>query len=279
MKKASSWRAFFRCSVLTALLPVSFALSACSSVSTQQEVEMGAQYATEINRQLPIVSDATVHRAINLIGDDIARYGSRGINYTFYVVDANQVNAFAVPGGYVYVNRGLVERTRNFSELAGVLAHEIGHVEARHGVEQMEKMQNANLGLTLAYVLLGRQPSGVERAAIDVGGGLYFAKHSREAENEADRVAIPLMVAARIHPNGLVTMFEELLRAQQSNSSQVGQWFSTHPTTQERINATRAEIAKLPASRLSGMRTTSSDYNSMKNRLRQLPPARDVASR
>ena len=273
MKKASSWRAYFRGGAVTALLPVSLMLGACSSVSTQQEVEMGAQYATEINRQLPIVSDQTVHRAINLIGDDIARYGKRGINYTFYVVDASQVNAFAVPGGYVYINRGLIDRTDNFSELAGVLAHEIGHVEERHGVEQMEKMQNANLGLTLAYVLLGRQPSGVERAAIDVGGGLYFAKHSREAENEADRVAIPLMLAARINPNGLVTMFEELLREQRSSSSQVGQWFSTHPTTQDRIEATRAEIMKLGSSRLSGMRTTSSEYNSLKSRLRQLPVA------
>jgi predicted Zn-dependent protease len=273
MKKASSWRAYFRGGAVTALLPVSLVLGACSSVSTQQEVEMGAQYATEINRQLPIVSDQTVHRAINLIGDDIARYGKRGINYTFYVVDASQVNAFAVPGGYVYINRGLIDRTDNFSELAGVLAHEIGHVEERHGVEQMEKMQNANLGLTLAYVLLGRQPSGVERAAIDVGGGLYFAKHSREAENEADRVAIPLMLAARINPNGLVTMFEQLLREQRSSSTQVGQWFSTHPTTQDRIEATRAEIARVGSSRLSGMRATSSEYNTLKSRLRQLPVA------
>ena len=273
MKKASSWRAYFRGSAVTALLPVSLVLGACSSVSTQQEVEMGAQYATEINRQLPIVSDASVHRAINLIGDDIGRYGRRGINYTFYVVDSNQVNAFAVPGGYIYINRGLIDRTDNFSELAGVLAHEIGHVEERHGVEQMEKMQNANLGLTLAYVLLGRQPSGVERAAIDVGGGLYFAKHSREAENEADRVAIPLMLAARINPNGLVTMFEQLLREQRSSSSQVGQWFSTHPTTQDRIEATRAEIARVGAGRLSGMRTTSNEYNTLKSRLRQLPVA------
>ncbi len=279
MRKASSGLAFLRGSAVTALLPISLGLAACSSVSTQQEVEMGAQYATEINRQLPIVSDASVHRAINLIGDDIARYGQRGINYTFYVVDANQVNAFAVPGGYVYVNRGLVERTDNFSELAGVLAHEIGHVEERHGVEQMEKMQGANLGLTLAYVLLGRQPGPVERTAIDLGGGLYFAKHSREAENEADRVAIPMMVAARVHPNGLVTMFEELLQAQRTSPSQVGQWFSTHPTTQDRINLVRADIARINPAQLRNMRATSSDYTTLKNRLRQLPPARDVAAR
>jgi beta-barrel assembly-enhancing protease len=272
MKKLS-WLARLRSGLLTALMPVSLVLSACG-VSTQQEVQMGAQYSTEINRQLPILSDATVHRAINLIGDDIARYGHRGLDYTFYVVDARQVNAFAVPGGYVYVNRGLIERTDNFSELVGVLAHEIGHVEERHGVEQMEKMQGANLGLTLAYVLLGRQPSGLESAAINVGGSLYFAKHSREAENEADRVAIPMMLQSRVHPNGLVTMFQKLMAEQQRSPSSVETWFSTHPTTQERINATRAEISRYSASQLSNMRTGSNEYNTLKSRLRQLPAPR-----
>jgi predicted Zn-dependent protease len=271
--KMASFGVWLQRGAVTALLPVSLVVTACSSVSTQQEVQMGAQYATEINRQLPILSDATVHRAINLIGDDIARHGGRGIDYTFYVVNSSQVNAFAVPGGYVYINRGLIERNTNYAELAGVLAHEIGHVEERHGVEQMEKMQNANLGLTLAYVLLGRQPSGVESTAINLGGGLYFAKHSREAENEADRVAIPLMIASRVHPNGLVTMFEKLLAEQQRTPSSVEGWFSTHPTTQERINAVRAEISRISPNQLSGLRTSSSEFTTLKNRLRQLPAA------
>jgi predicted Zn-dependent protease len=261
-----------------ALLPVFLVFTACA-VSTQQELEMGAQYSNQINRQLPIIYDPTVSRAINLIGDDIARHGHRGINYTFYVVNARQVNAFAVPGGYVYVNRGLIERTRNFSELAGVLAHEIGHVEERHGVEQMERMQSTNLGLSLAYILLGRAPGGAERAAINLGGGLYLARHGREAENEADRVAIPLLISSGIHPNGLVTMFETLLAEQQRSPSSVGQWFSTHPTTRDRITATRSEINRFGSSRLRGLRTTSSQYNSLKARLRQMPAAPNVAQR
>jgi predicted Zn-dependent protease len=270
--------AWFRGSAIRALLPVALVVTACS-VSTQQELELGAQYATEINRQLPIVSDGTVHRAINLIGADIARHGRRGLNYTFYVVDARQVNAFAVPGGYIYVNRGLIERTANFAELAGVLAHEIGHVEERHGVEQMEKMQSANLGLSLAYILIGRSPGGLERAALDVGGGLYFARYGREAENEADRVAIPLLLAARVNPTGLVTMFQKLVAEQRRSPRSVEQWFSTHPTTQDRVDATRAEISRLGSARLRGLRTTSSEYNTLKNRLRQLPAPRDVARR
>jgi predicted Zn-dependent protease len=267
-----------RAGVRHALLPGLLVLSACA-VSTQQELDMGAQYSGQINRQLPIMYDATIQRAINVIGDDIARHGRRGMNYTFYVVNARQVNAFAVPGGYVYVNRGLIERTRNFTELAGVLAHEIGHVEERHGVEQMERLQNANIGLSLAYILLGRAPGGAERAAINVGGGLYLARYGREAENEADRVAIPLLMASGINPNGLVTMFETLLAEQRRSPSGVQQWFSTHPTTQDRIGATRSEINRLGSARLRGLRTSSGEYNSLKARLRQMAPAPNVAQR
>lgn len=264
---------WLRRGILLALLPASFIAGSCA-VSTQQEMQLGAEYSSEINRQLPIVSDATVHRTINLLGNQIARYGRRGINYTFYVVNSNQVNAFAVPGGYVYVNRGLIERTRNWSELAGVLAHEIGHVEERHGVEQLERQNQANVGLNLAYILLGRAPSGAERAAIQVGGSAFFARYSRDAENEADRVAIPLLLSARVNPNGLVTMFELLMAEQRSRPSSVETWFSTHPTTQDRIDNTRREISRLSAQQLSGTTSTNTNYNTLKSRLRQLPAAK-----
>jgi predicted Zn-dependent protease len=247
-------------------------VSACS-VSTQQELEMGSQYSAQINRELPLVSNAQVTSYVNQLGRQIARQGGRGINYTFYVVNSDAVNAFAVPGGYVYVNRGLIQRVGNMSELAGVLAHEIGHVEQRHGVEQMERMQRANLGLNLAYVLLGRQPSAVEGAAINVGGGAYFARFSREAENEADEVAVPLLVRSGINPNGLVTMFQKLLSLQRSSPSALTQWFSTHPTNQERINHTRAVINRMSASQLRRLSSDTQAFQSMKARLRSLPAA------
>ena len=259
-------------------LPVMIVIGACG-VSTQQELEMGAQYSNEINRQIPIVSDNSVHNTINVLGDEIARHGKRGIDYTFFIVNAPEVNAFAVPGGYVYVNRGLVDRTANWSELAGVLAHEIGHVEERHGVEQMERMQGANLGLNVVYVLLGRQPGAVESAAVNAGGTAIFSKYSRDAENEADRVAVPMMIAARVHPRGLITMFETLLREQRSSPGAVAQWFSTHPTTEDRIEQTRRAIAQIPAAQLNGLTTTSGGYNSLKSRLRQLPAAPRTPSR
>lgn len=266
-------RQWFRGSALALVAGSTVALSACSSVSTQQEVEMGRQYAAEINRELPILNDNSVNSYINSLGRSIAQRGNRQIPYTFYVVNSDQINAFAVPGGHVYLNRGLIERTRNMSELAGVLAHEIAHVEHRHGVEQMEKMQNANLGLTLAYVLLGRQPSGVESAAINVGGGLYFARHSREAENEADAAAVALLVNSGISPAGLPTFFQVLIEDQQRRPSSVEQWFSTHPLTQDRIAETQALVNQVPASRLSGLRTSDNGYANLKARLRAMPAA------
>lgn len=263
---------WFRRPVALALVAGSTAAVGACGISHQQELEMGQQYAAEINRQLPMVNDAAISRYINNLGRSIAQRGNRQYNYNFYVVNAEQINAFAVPGGHVYVNRGLVERTRNMAELAGVLAHEIAHVEHRHGVEQMEKMQTANLGLTLGYVLLGRAPSGVEEAVIGVGGTAYFASHSRAAENEADAMAVTLLANSGISPNGLTSFFNVLLSDQQRRPSAVEQWFSTHPLTQDRIENTQSYIDRLPASARNG-RTNDNGYEAMKSRLRNYRPA------
>lgn len=255
-----------------AVVMIGATTAAACGISTQQEIEMGTQYARQINSELPIVDDAAANRYINALGQELAAQSRRQqIGYRFYIVNSDVVNAFAVPGGYIYINRGLIEATDDMSELAGVMAHEIAHVEERHSVEQLERAQGANLGLTLAYVLLGRQPSGAERALIDVGGGLYFASHSRDAEREADAVAVPMLVDAGITPNGLVTFFQELLSQQNSSPGAVGQWFSTHPTTQERIEDVRAMIAQQPSSRLRGLQTTSNAYQNFKANLRRYP--------
>ena len=263
-----------RRAVAPALLATATLGAAACGISQQQELEMGQQYASQINRELPLVDDPDVVRYINQLGNQIARHGGRNLSYHFYVVNTDVINAFAVPGGHVYINRGLIERTDNLSELAGVLAHEIAHVEARHGVEQMEKAQTANLGLNVAYILLGRTPSGVESAAINVGGGLYFAQHGREAEREADAMAVPLLVNAGIHPQGLATFFFELLAERQRSPSTIEQWFSTHPLTEERIEDVRAEIARVPSGTLSRLQENSSQYTAVKADLRNFraPP-------
>ena len=266
----SAFRDSIRTTASLALVAGATGLAACG-ISTQQERQIGQQYSAEINAQLPIVDQAAANRYINDLGSTIARQGARQIGYRFYIVNSDVVNAFAVPGGYVYVNRGLIEATDNLAELAGVLAHEIGHVEERHSVEQMEQMQGANLGLNLAYILLGRAPSGLESAAINIGGGLYFASHSREAENEADAVAVRLLGNAGISPQGLVTFFNELLRERSRRPSQLEQWFSTHPTTDERIDNVRRLIAQLPASQAQGGQTNTQAFQSFKAQLSRYP--------
>lgn len=255
----------------------SVALSAgCTpAVTTEQEVQMGGEYAAQLAQELPLIRDAQVVQYINQLGRSIAqRADPRGIQYTFYVVNAPEVNAFAVPGGYIYVNRGLIERTVNMSELAGVLAHEIGHVVHRHSIDQIQRAQTANTGLGVLYgVLLGRNPSGIEQVAVQGVGSAVFAGYSRDAERESDASAIQYLINSGINPSGMATMFEKLMAEQQRNPGAVERWFSTHPTSQERVDNTRAAVAALPAGTLRGLSTTTQTYTSFRNRVRGLPAA------
>src|SRR6185436_13509770 len=186
--------------------------AAACGVSTQQEIQMGQEYSAQINAQLPIVQDAEINRYVNVLGDSIANLAdARGLDYHFFVVNAAEVNAFAVPGGFVYVNRGLIDRTENLSQLAGVLGHEIGHVVRRHSVQQMQKAQGANIGLVLGCTLLNVCGSQAAQAAIQVGGSALFAKFGRDDEREADAEGVKNVIRAGINPNGIPQMFEILL--------------------------------------------------------------------
>jgi predicted Zn-dependent protease len=246
-------------------------VSGCA-ISTQQEIQMGTEYAQQINSQLPIVRDPEVVRYINVLGDSIAKLADeRDLDWQFFVVNASEVNAFAVPGGYIYVNRGLIERAQNMSQLAGVLGHEIGHVVRRHSVEQMEKAQGANIGVTLACVLTSVCNNQAAAAAINVGGGLVFAKFSRDAERESDEEAVKYVVRAGIDPRGIPEMFRILLDERQRSPSSVSSWFSTHPLEEERIRETEAQIAKINPAILNGLTKDSRSFQAFKQRVRSLP--------
>lgn len=250
--------------------------TACApAVTTEQEVQLGQDYARQINQQLPLVRDAAINQYINDIGRRMAQAADpRGIPYTFYVVDAEVVNAFAIPGGHVYINRGLIERTENLSELAGVLGHEIAHVTQRHGIEQMQQAENANTLLAVLYgVLLGRQPGAVEQIAIQGGGAAYFARHSRAAENEADALAVQYTTQVGIDPTGIVTFFQKLIEERQRAPSGVEAWFSTHPLTEDRIENTQAFVAEIPAEQRRNLTTNTQAYQQFQARIRQLPPS------
>jgi predicted Zn-dependent protease len=254
-------------------------VSACG-VSTQQEVQMGQEYAAQINAQLPIVQDAEINRYVNVLGDSIANLAdSRGLDYHFFVVNAAEVNAFAVPGGFVYVNRGLVDRTQNLSQLAGVLGHEIGHVVRRHSVKQMEKAQGANIGVILGCTLLNACNSQAAQAAINIGGSALFAKFSRDDERQADAEGVKNVIRAGISPRGIPDMFRILLAERRTNPGAVEGWFATHPGEEERIHETEAEIAKYDPAILRTLTTNTSNYNSFKARVRSLPAPTTASSR
>lgn len=243
-------------------------------ISQQQEVQMGVEYATQINAQLPIVQDPELNRYINVLGDSIARLTSRrDLDWRFFIVDSKEVNAFAVPGGFIYVNRGLIERTSRMDEVAGVLGHEIGHVVRRHTVKQMEKAQGANVGVTLACVLTSICSSQVAGAAINIAGGAVFARFSRQDELEADNEGINNVVRARINPQGIVTMFQKLIAERRSRPGGVEAWFRTHPLEEDRIAAAQARINQIPRATLATLGTDTRNFHTFKARLQSLPPS------
>ena len=257
-----------------AALALTVAATGACSVSTQQEIQMGQQYAQQINAQLPIITDLEINRYVNVLGDSIARLTSRGdLDWRFYVVDSPEVNAFAVPGGFIYVNRGLIERTTKMDQLAGVLGHEIGHVVRRHSVKQMEQQQKANVGVTLACVLTRICESQAAGAAINAVGGAVFARFSRQDEAEADAEGVRNVIRAGINPDGIPDMFEILLEERRTRPAGVEAWFATHPLEEDRIAETRKQIASYDAAVRRSLTEDSRNYHTFKARIQALPPS------
>jgi predicted Zn-dependent protease len=223
------------------------ALAACGGgISPREEAELGATYAAEVQREVRLIRDPAAVAKLNELGNQLAaRADSTGREYTFYLVDSPEVNAFAIPGGHIFVNRGLIETADEASEFAGVLGHEIAHVTERHGIEQMEKRRGAGTLVTLIYTVLGRDPGVVEQIAIEAGGAAVFARYGREAEREADQRAVQMLPAAGYDPEGVATFFEELLRQQAREPGLLDTWFGSHPTSQERVQNARAMIRTL----------------------------------
>lgn len=257
---------------MKSLLCASALLLAACSVSQDQEVAIGKQNADEINAQLPIIQDPAIAGYIQALGESIARTTSRGdLDWHFYVVNTQQVNAFALPGGYVYVNRGLIESADRLDELTGTLGHEIGHVIERHSVKQIQTQQKANAGLAVVCTLTNLCHSGLAQVAVNVGGSALFAKHSRADELQADSEAVVNVVRAGYDPEGVPALFEALLKQRQYQPTIVEGWFASHPMEEQRIARARELIAALP---LDGTRRLVRDdaaYHELKARIAAIP--------
>jgi predicted Zn-dependent protease len=267
-----------RCSIVAAL----FLLFSACSVSEDQEVALGRQNAAEINAQLPIVTDPAVSSYIQDLGTSIARTTSRSdLDWHFYVINTKQVNAFALPGGYVYVNRGLIESTNRLDELTGTLGHEIGHVIQRHSVKQMQEAQKANIGVTVLCTLTSICNSGLAQAAVQVGGTAFFARHSRLDELQADSEGVVNVTRAGYDPQGIPDLFQVLLKERQYEPTVVDGWFASHPLEEARIQRAKTLIAELNPDPSRRLIVDTPGFHAFKTRVSELPlppPPRRIQS-
>src|SRR5215218_6034703 len=210
--------------------------SAGCAIDDDQERAIGQDAAAQVEREVPLVTDAAINGYVTSLGTALAvKNDDRNRQWQFRVVDAEQINAFALPGGFVYVNRGLIERASCASELAGVMGHEIAHVLLRHSAERLEKAQKTNVGVSIVCGLTNICSSDAARVAINVGGAAIFARFSRRDELEADSAAVGVVERAGYDPRGIVTMFEKLLETRDQRPDIVAGWFGSHPMEEDRI--------------------------------------------
>ena len=231
------------------LLTAWLLLAACAPLTVSEERQLGDQIAMEMRREFVLLRDRTVERYVRDIGEDILRAaGPQPFQYRFYVVQNDEINAFAAPAGFIYIHTGTILKTRNVSELSGVIAHEIGHVAKRHIAKNYGRQKGTSAGyqaLVLAASMLG---GGAGASAAQMGGGLaamvYLNSFGREAEMEADAFAVDVLPRAGYDPDGLLTFFETL---RYESGSQPADFLSSHPATSDRIGAARALIAAQPS--------------------------------
>jgi predicted Zn-dependent protease len=258
-------------------LMIGLALLGCE-VSQDEEVQLGRRNAQQVDAQLPLVRDPVATRYVQDLGLSIARKTARSdLEWQFRIIDSRQVNAFALPGGFIYVNRGLIERAEQLDELAGVLGHEIGHVVRRHSVQQMEKQTKTGVAVELGCRLTDLCSNEVARAAIQVGGAALFARYSRQDEAEADAEAVAYVIDAGIDPNGIPTLFKRLMEERRRSPGPIEGFFASHPLEEDRIVATEREIGALDPAALQGLRQDDPSYQAFKVHLASLPRAPEPA--
>ena len=216
--------------------------------SPAQDVELGRQAAAEIRQEMPISRDRQATASVERIGARLvaaipARLRQSQFRYTFQVVDRKEINAFALPGGPIFVNRGMLDAARNDGEVAGVMAHELSHVVLRHGTAQATKAQPFQLG-ALAGQVLGSLVGGKKGAVIaqgsQIGIGTYFLKYSREYEREADLLGVQIMARAGYDPRDMANMFQTIERRSGNGGPE---WMSDHPSPANRYAAINREAA------------------------------------
>jgi predicted Zn-dependent protease len=235
------------------------------SYSLDREITLGTQLAKKMGRFTKFIDDPLVNEYVTRIGQNLVRDSDARFPFTFKVIDSEEVNAFALPGGFLYVNRGAILLADEEAELVGVLAHEIAHVCARHGTRNSTRSEIARVA-TMSLILLG--PGGWAGYAIftglKVGVPLTFLKFSRSAESEADYLGLQYMYKAGYDPNTFIAFFERM--DSEPSPGKFATMFSSYPLTRNRIRAIQREIATILPARDQYIVTTS-EFDLIKSRL------------
>ena len=270
---------------LTALL-LTVAVSAASAQTAitpdknkytpAQDVQIGQDASQEVRRELPMLNDDRIDGYVERVGRDLVRaipeqFQHREFRYSFDVVNQKEINAFALPGGPMYLHRGMIEAAKSEGEMAGVMAHEIAHVALRHGTAQATKAQKFQIGAIAGQILgaiVGGAAGSVIAQGSNFGLGAYFLKYGREYEREADLLGAQIMARAGYDPRRMADMFRTI--EQQSKSSGGPEWLSSHPNPGNRYDAIMKEAQSL---RVQGSAPSNAEFTDVRNRLAQMSPA------
>jgi beta-barrel assembly-enhancing protease len=242
--------------------------------SLEKEIALGKQLAQEVERQAKIIDDPVIAEYVNRVGQNLVRNSDAKVPFTIKVLDTEEVNAFALPGGFFFVNSGLILKADSESELAGVMAHEIAHVAARHGTRQATRGEIVNLA-SIPLIFMG----GWAGYAIRQGAGLAipmgFLTFSRSMEREADYLGLQYLYKTGYDPTSFVDFFEKIQSMEKKKPGTVSKVFSTHPMTDDRIKSAQVEIQKILVAKPEYVVNTS-EFNDVRGRLAMLHNHRKI---
>jgi predicted Zn-dependent protease len=245
--------------------------------SLEKEIALGKQLAQEVERQAKIIDDPVIAEYVNRVGQNLVRNSDAKVPFTIKVLDTEEINAFALPGGFFFVNSGLILKADSESELAGVMAHEIAHVAARHGTKQATRGEIINLA-SIPLIFMGGWTGYAIRQGAGLAIPLGFLNFSRAFEREADYLGLQYLYKTGYDQTSFVDFFEKIQSLEKKKPGTVSKVFSTHPMTDDRIKAAQEEIQKILVAKPEYVVNTS-EFNDVKGRLAMLHNRRKVDSK